>query len=101
MSDISQWGTSMRLLHKTATAGAAVACRTALLAPGAAASAVGEHSTSAAPADVKIMSNDEYVEEFGAQRALAEGVPLPSDNADPAADNADPAAAPPDPSFPW
>jgi hypothetical protein len=54
-------------------------CLTALLTP-AAASATGD-STADVPADIQIHSNDEYVAKFGVQRAIAEGVPLPSDTA--------------------
>lgn len=73
--------------------GAAVACLTALFLPGTA-SATGDHSSDAGiPADTQILSNDEYVAQFGVQRALAEGVPLPTDAAGAP-------VSPPDPSIP-
>lgn len=84
----------MHLIQKAAVAGAGITCLTALLVP-AAASATGEHAGDTnAPTGLQVYSNDEYVAEFGVQRAIAEGVPLPAD-----ADAGVP-LAPPDPSIP-
>ncbi|MFJ9703391.1 hypothetical protein [Streptomyces fradiae] len=45
---------------------------------------------------LQVYSNDEYVRIFGAERALAEGVPLPGQ-----AQENDERVSPPDPSIPW
>ncbi|MFD4828998.1 hypothetical protein ACFWPV_03930 [Streptomyces uncialis] len=67
-----------------------------LTSPGNAAEADPGRDAISPGTELQVYSNDEYVRIFGAERALAEGVPLPGQTQE---DNS--RITPPDPSIPW
>lgn len=87
----------MRSLFKrtTFTSAATLCILGSALAGGAHAQPAPAPHSSASPAKLQVMSNDEYVARFGVKKALEQGVPLP------AGTTQNSPAVPRDPSIPW